>query len=103
MGSFIAQELALMSPNRVDSLILAASVCGGNEGLLASSRVKQAVDTMTDTSSPTQEEMDRVTSTFFPEDWFKTNPNYQEYIALVKKPVSPEIVQMQIDVIGVYI
>lgn len=99
MGSFIAQELALMSPNRVDSLILAASVCGGNEGLLASSQVIQALDTMTHTSSPTQEEIDRTTSTFFPADWFKANPNYQEYIPLAKKPVSPEIIQKQIDAI----
>jgi pimeloyl-ACP methyl ester carboxylesterase len=99
MGSFIAQEVALMSPNRVDSLILAASVCSGNEGLLASSQVIQALDTMTHTSSPTQEEIDRTTSTFFPADWFKANPNYQEYIPLAKKPVSPEIIQKQIDAI----
>ncbi|MGC1133991.1 MAG: hypothetical protein WA941_14300 [Nitrososphaeraceae archaeon] len=43
---------------------------------------------MTNTSSPpSQEEIDKMTATFFPPDWFKANPNYQEYIPLAKKPV----------------
>jgi pimeloyl-ACP methyl ester carboxylesterase len=100
MGSFIAQELALTSPNRIDSLILAASVCNGNEGLLASSQVVQALDIMTNTSSqPSREEIDKITATYFPEKWFKANPNYQEYVPLAKKPVSPEIIEKQIDAI----
>lgn len=95
MGSFIAQELALMNPNRVDNLILYASSCGGKEAIPPSPQVLQAVDAITNTSSPTQEEIDRITSTVFPPDWFKVNPNYQNYIPLPKELVSPDIIQRQ--------
>jgi pimeloyl-ACP methyl ester carboxylesterase len=95
MGSFIAQELALMNPNRVDNLILYASSCGGKQAIPPSPQVLQAVDTITNTSSPTQEEIDRITSTLFPPDWFKANPNYQNYIPLPKESVSPDIIQRQ--------
>lgn len=30
LGSFVAQELALNYPNKVDKLILSATYCGGN-------------------------------------------------------------------------
>jgi pimeloyl-ACP methyl ester carboxylesterase len=96
MGSFIAQEIALKNANRVNNLILYASSCGGNEAVLPSPRVLEAVETMTNTSSPpTQEDIDRITSTLFPPEWFKANPNYQNYIPLPQESVSPEIIQRQ--------
>jgi pimeloyl-ACP methyl ester carboxylesterase len=39
MGSIIAQELALMNPDRVDSLILIASTCGGPDAIPPNSEV----------------------------------------------------------------
>jgi pimeloyl-ACP methyl ester carboxylesterase len=95
MGSFIAQELALMNPNRVDNLILYASSCGGKQAIPPSPQVLETVDAITNTSSLTQQEIDRITSTLFPPDWFKANPNYQNYIPLPKKSVSPNIIQKQ--------
>src|ERR671910_2096468 len=97
MGSFIAQELTLKNPNRVNNLILYASSCGGNEAVLPGSQVLQALRTMTNTSSfpPTKEDIDRITSTLFPPEWFKANPNYQNYIPFPKETVSPEIIQRQ--------
>src|SRR5919108_4686651 len=44
MGSFIAQELALKNPDRVNNLILYASSCGGKEAILPSPQVLQAVE-----------------------------------------------------------
>jgi len=100
MGSFIAQELALMNPNRIDNLILAVSSCGGKEAIPPNPQVIQAVDIITDTASPpTQGEIDRITSTLFPSDWFKANPNYQNYILLPKESVSPKIYQRQVEAI----
>jgi pimeloyl-ACP methyl ester carboxylesterase len=84
-----------MNPNRVDNLILYASSCGGKEAIPPSPQVLQAVDAITNTLSPTQEEIDRITSTVFPPDWFKVNPNYQNYIPLPKELVSPDIIQRQ--------
>jgi pimeloyl-ACP methyl ester carboxylesterase len=96
MGSFIAQELALKYPNRVNSLILYASSCGGNEAVPPGPQVLQALEIMTNTSSlPSQEDIDRITSTLFPPEWFEANPNYQNYIPLPKESVSPEIIQRQ--------
>ena len=96
MGSFIAQELALNYPDRVNNLILYASSCGGNENVLTEPEVLQALEVMTNTSSsPTQEDIDRITSTYFPPAWFKANPNYQNYVPFPKESVSPETVQKQ--------
>ena len=98
MGSFIAQELVLTNPNRVNNLILYASSCGGKDAVLPEPQVLQAIETMSraNTSSPpTQEDIDRITSTLFPPEWFKANPNYQNYIPLPKESVSPEIIQRQ--------
>lgn len=97
MGSFIAQELALKYPNRVNNLILSASSCGGNEVVPPGPQVLQALDMMTSnmSSPPTQEDIDRITSTLFPPEWFSANPNYQNYIPLPQESVSPEILQRQ--------
>ena len=97
MGSFIAQELALKYPNRVNNLILSASSCGGNEAVPPGPQVLQAFDMMTSnmSSPPTQEDIDRITSTLFPPEWFSANPNYQNYISLPQESVSPEILQRQ--------
>jgi pimeloyl-ACP methyl ester carboxylesterase len=96
MGSFIAQELTLKNPNRVNNLILYASSCGGNEAVPPGPQVLQALATMTNTSSPPkQEDIDKITSTLFPPEWFKANPNYQNYIPFPKESVSPEIIQRQ--------
>jgi pimeloyl-ACP methyl ester carboxylesterase len=51
MGSFIDQELALMNPNRIDNLILAASICGDDEAIPPSPQVIQAIDVITITHS----------------------------------------------------
>ena len=40
-------------------------------------------------------EIDRITSTLFPSDWFKAHPNYQNYVPLPKEPPSPQIVKRQ--------
>ena len=58
--------------------------------------VIQAIAAITDTTSrPTQEKIDRITSTLFPSDWFKAHPNYQNYVPLPKEPLSPQIIKRQ--------
>jgi pimeloyl-ACP methyl ester carboxylesterase len=84
MGSFIAQELALKNPNKVNSLILYASSCGGVEAVPPSPQALQAIDVLTNSSTPTQEGIDKITSTMFPTEWFEANPDYQNYIPLSK-------------------
>ena len=101
MGSIIAQELALMNPDSVDSLILTASTCGGPDAIPPNSEVIQALEALSNntSSSPTQEKIKRITSTLFPQNWFNANPNYSEYIPFPKESVSPQIIQNQNDAI----
>jgi pimeloyl-ACP methyl ester carboxylesterase len=86
MGSFIAQEIALKNPSRVNNLILYASSCGSKEAIPPSTQVLQVVNSITNTSLSAQQKIDRITSTLFPSEWFKANPNYQSYIPNPKKP-----------------
>jgi pimeloyl-ACP methyl ester carboxylesterase len=95
VGSYIAQEIALKNPNRVNNLILYASSCGGKEAIPPRPQVLQAVSTFTNTSLTAQQKIDRITSTLFPSEWFKANPNYQSYIPTSKEPASLETIQKQ--------
>lgn len=97
MGSFIAQELALMNPDRVDSLILYASSCSGKETIPPSPEVEQAFADIANSSSSIQEE--KIVSLLFPPDWLKANPDYQNYMPIPKESVSPQVLQAQFEAI----
>ena len=53
------------------------------------------VSTFSNTSLSAQQKIDRITSTLFPSEWFKANPNYQNYIPHSKESASFEIIQKQ--------
>jgi pimeloyl-ACP methyl ester carboxylesterase len=76
MGGFIAQELALTHPDRVGKLIIYASICGGNESILAS----QVINMLSNGSGTAMERIERFLPLFFPEKWRNENPNYLERI-----------------------
>ena len=76
MGGFIAQELALTHPDRVGKLIIYASICGGNESILAS----QVINMLSNGSGTAMERIERFHPLFFPEKWRNENPNYLERI-----------------------
>lgn len=98
MGSFIAQELVLMYPDRVDSLILYASSCSGKETIPPSREVEKAFADIANSSSPIQEE--KIVSLLFPTDWLKANQDYQNYMPIPKELVSPQVLQAQFEAIG---
>ena len=76
MGGFIAQELALTHPDRVGKLIIYASICGGNESILAS----QVINILSNGSGTAMERIEKFLPLFFPEKWRNENPNYLERI-----------------------
>jgi pimeloyl-ACP methyl ester carboxylesterase len=99
MGSFIAQEIAIKYPTKVNSLILYGSSCGGKEGITPSLEAAQALDVFTKEGNTTRIERDKFTSTMFPPEWLKANPTYENYIPFPKESVSPEIAKRQIEAI----
>jgi pimeloyl-ACP methyl ester carboxylesterase len=97
MGSFIAQELALMSPDRINSLVLSGSSCGGKDAIPPSREVIQAFAGSTNSSSPILEE--RIISLLYPPDWFKANPDYQNYQPILEELVSPQVLKGQFEAV----
>ena len=97
MGSFIAQELALTNPDKVGSLILYASGCGGKEAEPPSPEV---IQTFSNTSITPQELGQKLISLLFPTDWFKANPDYLNYFPIPKESVSPEMMGKQSEAIA---
>ncbi|MGH9977359.1 MAG: alpha/beta fold hydrolase [Nitrososphaeraceae archaeon] len=88
MGSFIAQELALMKPDRVDRLVLYASSCSVKQAIPPTPEVTQAFADITNSSSSIQEE--KIISLLFPPNWLKANPDYQNYMPIPEESVSPQ-------------
>ena len=91
LGGFIAQELALSHPEKVNRLILVASSCGGNQTVppqVSPQDFKSMV------SGNATEEL--FLHTLFPQDWIKNNTEYieNEFIFPMGK-VSSENLQQQ--------
>jgi pimeloyl-ACP methyl ester carboxylesterase len=97
MGSFIALELASMNPDRIESLVLYASNCGGKEVIPPRPEVIQTFTEFANSSSPIQEE--KIISLLFPAEWLKANPDYQNYMPIPKESVSPRVLQFQFEAI----
>jgi pimeloyl-ACP methyl ester carboxylesterase len=93
MGSFIAQELALMNPDKVNKLVLYASSCSSKDSIPPSPEVMQVFSDIANSSSPIQEE--KIVSLLFPPDWLSANPEYQNYMPIPKESVSPQVLQAQ--------
>jgi pimeloyl-ACP methyl ester carboxylesterase len=98
LGSFIAQELALMKPDMVDRLVLYASSCGGKDAIPPSAEVIQAFAGSTNSSSEIQQEK-RIVPLLFPPGWFKANPDYQNYMPIPEESVSLQVLEAQFEAI----
>ena len=91
LGGFIAQELALLHPEKVNRLILVASSCGGNQTIppqVSPQDFKSMVS-----GNATEEIFLR---TMFPQEWIENNTQYieNEFIFPMGK-VSSENLQLQ--------
>jgi pimeloyl-ACP methyl ester carboxylesterase len=88
MGGFIAQQLALTYPDKVDKLILYATSCGGRNDRPTPPEVMQIV---TNTSMSQEERMQKLAPLFFaPATWFKTHPDYINYFRIPKEFPIPQ-------------
>jgi len=73
MGGFIAQELVLNHPDKVDRLILYATSCGGKEAVFPGPDVHM----------------------LFPKEWIKQVPNYADYFPMTNESTPASNVERQ--------
>jgi pimeloyl-ACP methyl ester carboxylesterase len=88
LGGFIAQELALLHPEKVDRLIIYSSDCTGKIAVPPIGRAATAID-----------QARIVADGIFPQQWRKEHPNYLSYMPLVPVP-SLKAVQLEAQTIG---
>jgi pimeloyl-ACP methyl ester carboxylesterase len=95
-GGFIAQQLALTYPDKVDNLILYTTSCGGPNDRPTPPEVMQIV---TNTSMSQEERMQKLAPLFFaPASWFKAHSDYLNYFRIPKEfPIPQQIHLQQLD------
>ncbi|HEX5892254.1 MAG TPA: alpha/beta hydrolase, partial [Nitrososphaeraceae archaeon] len=84
MASFIAQQLTLIHPEKVNRLILYGASCGGQDSIPQSPEVVKA---LSDFVNNRTQDVETFLSVTFPLEWIKSHPTYLETI-----PKSAEIV-----------
>jgi pimeloyl-ACP methyl ester carboxylesterase len=96
MGGFIAQQLAVTNPERVDRLILYATSCGGSNDRPTPPEII-AIDK--NASMFHSEKMQKLAPLFFaPASWFEAHPDYLEYFPVPKEyPIPQQIHLKQLD------
>ena len=94
LGGFIAQQLALTYPEKVDNLILYATSCGGSGDKPTPPELMQIV---TNISVSPQERIQKVLPFLFPpSSRFKAHPDYLNYFPIPKETISQQILQQQL-------
>jgi len=99
MGSFIAQELAIRYPERVNKIILYAGDCGGKEAVMPS---PQVLKDLTNTSGSPEERGMRLFNLLFPKDWLSKQPAFYKWFPLPKETSLPENIERQTQAIATW-
>lgn len=95
MGSFIAQQLTLTHPEKVNRLILYGAACGGKEGISPSPEVvklgKKLTNNIVNNTPIEPQEFKAALSITLGPTWLKLHPNYTETIPTNPKDLLSEI------------
>jgi pimeloyl-ACP methyl ester carboxylesterase len=88
MGGFIAQEVALTNPEKINKLVLYATACGGNE----STSLNQNLTKITQNSKSTTQFYSELIKLIFPKEWIQQNP---QIVEIVKEKGFPSNMTME--------
>jgi pimeloyl-ACP methyl ester carboxylesterase len=99
MGSFIAQELTIRYPERVNKIILYAGDCGGKEAVMPSPTTLK--DLSNTTGSPEERGM-RLFNLLFPKDWLSKQPAFYKWFPLPKETSLPDNIERQAQAIATW-
>lgn len=91
MGTYIAQELVLNYPEKVNRLILYAADTGGDKAVHNAGVMEQ----LNDTSGTERERGERLLRLIFPAPWLKENPDPRKYMLMPTEQVLAESVKKQ--------
>ncbi len=89
MGGFIAQEVALANPEKINKLVIYASGCGGNEGTFLNQNLSQ----ITQNSKSPKEFYDKLIPLIFPQDWIQ---QHLQIVNIAKEKGFPSNMTMQL-------
>jgi pimeloyl-ACP methyl ester carboxylesterase len=101
LGSFVAQELTLNYPQKVDRLILHATYCGGSEAVYPSEQtipLLVRISTAEQLHNMTVEEQARLLAQImFPQEWLKEYPEILNSVIQFapSRSATPEIIERQ--------
>ena len=95
LGGFIAQQLALIHPEKVISLILYATSCGGPSDRPTPPEILQII---TNSSMSPQERVQKdIPFLFPPTNWFKAHSDYLNYLPIPKETITQPILLKQLE------
>src|ERR671926_289524 len=94
MASFIAQQLALLHPEKVNRLILYGASCGGKENIPQSHEV---VKILSDVVNNRLQDPEKALSVTFPLSWIKSHPHFT--FPQLKETISPGTLKQQFNIV----
>jgi pimeloyl-ACP methyl ester carboxylesterase len=95
MASFIAQQLTLFHPEKVNRLILYGASCGGQEGVPQNPKVAKELLDFVNNSTVDANSFLAVT---FPSEWIRDNPNFLESIPRTSEIVVSDTLKKQFEI-----
>jgi pimeloyl-ACP methyl ester carboxylesterase len=95
MGSFVAQDLTLLHPEKVNRLILYGASCGGKENIPQSPEVVKILSDVVNNN--TLQDQEKLLSVTYPLAWIKSHPNFTT--PQPKETISPITLKQQFNIV----